>query len=78
MNTNGVMSPQHGPSFATGPTFMGGDPTVATVFDNPISMTTNKHNAMTGRISPDKQHGPPKPQGEHKMIHPEFKILFQN
>ena len=65
MSGNGALSPQHGPSFATGSAFMGGDPAVATVFDNPISMVKNKENAMTGLISPDRQDGPPKVQGEH-------------
>lgn len=51
-----MVSPHHGPFAAP---FLGGDPSVATVFDNPLTNNKNfnNKNAMTGRISPDKPDG---------------------
>ncbi|XP_066925676.1 SHC-transforming protein 1-like [Clytia hemisphaerica] len=57
MNTNGLISPKHGPSIAPGATFMGPDQSVATVFDNPISKMNAKKTAMNGHTSFDMEDG---------------------
>ena len=57
MNSNGLVSPKHGPTIAPGATFMGPDHSVATVFDNPISMMNTKKAAMNGHTALDMEDG---------------------
>lgn len=57
MNTNGLISPKHGPSIAPGATFMGPDQSVATVFDNPISKMNAKKASLNGHTSLDMEDG---------------------